>query len=54
MDTATRAVVATYAIGAGFILLATAWRVLYRAQRNHALATTGPYAHVRHPQYASS
>ncbi len=38
-------------IGPGFILLAAAWPVLYRAQREHRLATTGPYAHVRHPQY---
>lgn len=35
----------------GFILLAKAWPVLYQAQRRHALATTGPYAHMRHPQY---
>lgn len=35
----------------GFILLSTAWRVLYQAQRKHQLATTGPYARVRHPQY---
>ena len=35
----------------GFILLSSAWQVLYRAQRNHAIATTGPYAYVRHPQY---
>lgn len=35
----------------GFILLASAWKVLYAAQRAHKLATTGPYAHVRHPQY---
>jgi len=40
-------------IGGGFILLAAAWRVLYRAQRSQKLATTGPYAHVRHPQYAA-
>lgn len=38
-------------IGAGFILLAAAWRVLYAAQTSGILATTGPYAHVRHPQY---
>jgi protein-S-isoprenylcysteine O-methyltransferase Ste14 len=25
--------------------------VLYAAQRQHRLATTGPYARVRHPQY---
>jgi protein-S-isoprenylcysteine O-methyltransferase Ste14 len=37
----------------GFILLASAWRVLYEAQRERTLATTGPYAYVRHPQYAA-
>jgi protein-S-isoprenylcysteine O-methyltransferase Ste14 len=36
---------------AGFWLLASAWRVLYDAQRAGELATTGPYAKVRHPQY---
>jgi protein-S-isoprenylcysteine O-methyltransferase Ste14 len=25
--------------------------VLYEAQQTHTLATTGPYAYVRHPQY---
>jgi len=35
----------------GLILLSAAWRVLFRAQQRHELATTGPYAHVRHPQY---
>ena len=39
-------------IGGGFILLASAWSVLYQAQRAHELARTGPYAYVRHPQYA--
>ncbi|MCD2452116.1 MAG: isoprenylcysteine carboxylmethyltransferase family protein [Methylicorpusculum sp.] len=39
-------------IVAGFFLLSSAWRVLYRAQRQHTLATTGPYAKIRHPQYA--
>ncbi len=39
-------------IVAGFFLLSSAWRVLYRAQRGHTLATTGPYARIRHPQYA--
>jgi methanethiol S-methyltransferase len=38
-------------IGGGFILLASAWRILYEAQRTHRLATTGPYTYVRHPQY---
>lgn len=35
----------------GFIMLSYAWRVLHQAQRNHALATTGLYAYVRHSQY---
>ena len=35
----------------GFILLSVAWKVLYEAQQTHTLATTGPYAYVRHPQY---
>ena len=39
-------------IGAGFILISAAWKVLYEAQRQRKLAVTGPYAHVRHPQYA--
>jgi len=38
-------------IGAGFILLSASWKVLYAAQRAHRLATSGPYARVRHPQY---
>ena len=35
----------------GFWLLAAAWNVLYRAQREHRLATAGIYARMRHPQY---
>jgi len=38
-------------LGYGFYLLSTAWNVLYHMQRQHAVATTGPYARVRHPQY---
>lgn len=36
---------------AGFMLISKAWKVLYQAQHKHQLATTGPYAWVRHPQY---
>lgn len=36
---------------AGFLLLYSAWKVLYAAQRDRQLATTGLYARVRHPQY---
>ena len=35
----------------GFILLSAGWQALYSAQRDGRLATTGPYARVRHPQY---
>lgn len=38
-------------IGFGFWMISTAWRVLYEAQRSGTLATSGPYARVRHPQY---
>lgn len=37
----------------GFWLLASAWNVLYQAQRAHRLAASGPYARIRHPQYAA-
>lgn len=38
-------------IAAGFWVLASAWKVLYEAQRAHRLATAGAYARIRHPQY---
>ncbi len=38
-------------IGAGFWLLATSWRHLFAAARASKLATEGPYARIRHPQY---
>lgn len=38
-------------IGGGFVLIGAAWDVLYKAQREHEIATTGPYAYLRHPQY---
>lgn len=37
----------------GFFLLAGAWKILYAAQREHRLATTGIYARMRHPQYVA-
>jgi protein-S-isoprenylcysteine O-methyltransferase Ste14 len=39
-----------YIVG-GFILISAGWKVLYDAQRRHALATSGIYSYVRHPQY---
>lgn len=43
----------TILILAGFYLLSSSWRVLYDAQCRHELATGGPYARIRHPQYAA-
>lgn len=44
-------IISNILIVAGFWLLASAWKVLYAAQRHHQLAITGAYARVRHPQY---
>ncbi|WP_043614784.1 methyltransferase family protein [Chromobacterium violaceum] len=35
----------------GFLLLSSAWRVLYSAQASGRLTEEGPYARIRHPQY---
>ena len=40
-------------LGFGFYLLSSAWNVLYHAQRRKGLAVSGPYAHIRHPQYVA-
>lgn len=45
-------IISSLLIGGGFWLLASAWKLLYAAQRQHRLAATGPYARLRHPQYA--
>ena len=44
-------IVSEILIVAGLFLLVSSWRVLYSAQKTGTLATTGPYSHVRHPQY---
>lgn len=40
-------------ISGGFFLLSVAWPMLFAAQREQQLANTGPYKHVRHPQYVA-
>ena len=45
--------ISTLLIFGGFVLLASAWKVLYAAQQSRSLASTGPYARIRHPQYAA-
>lgn len=43
---------ASYAfIIGGFWLIAAGWKALFAAVKADELATTGPYARVRHPQY---
>ena len=37
----------------GLFFLAASWRVLYRAQKSGTMASSGPYAKVRHPQYTA-
>jgi protein-S-isoprenylcysteine O-methyltransferase Ste14 len=43
----------TALVAAGFVLLASAWRVLHSARQRDVLAVKGPYAYVRHPQYVA-
>ena len=45
--------ISTLLIFGGFVLLASAWKVLYAAQQSRSLASTGPYAWIRHPQYVA-
>lgn len=44
-------IVSNILILGGIILIAAAWKILYQASRKNALATTGPYQYIRHPQY---
>lgn len=46
-------ILSTIFIFGGFLMLSYSWHVLWKAQRQHRLATTGIYAHMRHPQYAA-
>ncbi|MEK7633809.1 MAG: isoprenylcysteine carboxylmethyltransferase family protein [Patescibacteria group bacterium] len=39
-------------IVSGFIVISSAWEILYKAQKKEVLATTGVYKYIRHPQYA--
>ena len=44
-------IVSNVFIFGGFIMLSSAWRLLYQAQKEHRVAKTGLYARMRHPQY---
>jgi protein-S-isoprenylcysteine O-methyltransferase Ste14 len=43
----------SWLIMGGLIFLAITWSYLYKAQHRGTIATSGPYAYVRHPQYAA-
>lgn len=45
--------ISTLFIGGGFILLSSAWKVLFEAQKSSTLAATGIYSRIRHPQYVA-
>lgn len=44
-------IISNILIALGFFIIYRAWKVLHAAQKKGRLATTGPYAVVRHPQY---
>jgi protein-S-isoprenylcysteine O-methyltransferase Ste14 len=44
-------ILSTVVIVGGFMMLASAWRVLHAAQQQHEIAVDGIYTRVRHPQY---
>lgn len=46
-------ILSTVFIVTGFWLLSASWQVLYKAQKIGTLAMSGPYQHVRHPQYVA-
>jgi len=46
-------IVSEVLIFVGLIVVAVSWRVLYWAQQDRTLATTGLYALIRHPQYTA-
>jgi methanethiol S-methyltransferase len=46
-------IASTVLILGGFLLLASAWFVLHKAQQRRELARTGVYSHIRHPEYAA-
>ena len=46
-------ILSSLVIFGGFMMLASAWRVLHAAQQQRDLAVEGIYARVRHPQYVA-
>lgn len=46
-------IISSVLIVAGFWLLSSSWRILYKAQKTKKLAVEGPYQYIRHPQYVA-
>lgn len=46
-------IVSEVLITGGLLFLGFTWRYLHKAQQHDAVATTGPYKYVRHPQYVA-
>lgn len=44
-------IVSNILIIGGLILIAKAWKILYKSQKENKLALTGAYHYIRHPQY---
>jgi len=45
-------IISSLLIVAGFIVISSAWKELYEAQKKNIVATKGSYQYVRHPQYS--
>jgi len=46
-------IISNVLIVGGFVMLSASWKVLFKAQQIHQLATSGLYAKIRHPQYTA-
>ena len=46
-------IISNVLIVGGFALLSFSWKILFKAQQKHQLATSGPYSKIRHPQYVA-
>jgi len=44
-------IISNILIAGGLILIAIAWKALFKSQKKNTLAIIGPYHYIRHPQY---
>jgi protein-S-isoprenylcysteine O-methyltransferase Ste14 len=45
--------ISNFFIFGGIAIIVLSWNVLHKSQKNHELATEGPYAYILHPQYTA-